>query len=288
MQITGWRKVKCIRQQVKSRFRHTSNIVFKRSIEEVKKKVVKEYLREAQKLILRFEQSLTEAIQNGDNQSIVATLSLQNFINYAKIFIDQIDRRLLQNQTIPMDEKILSIFEKEVEWITKGKLNKRVELGHLILITTNKNNLIVDYKVILNERDAAQVPTLMERMKSRYPQGIHSMSFDKAFFSKENFECLQQAEVEHVVMPKKGKKNLTEQQYEGTKKFKILRNKHSAIESSNNMLEHHGANHCPDKGHKNYCRYITLCVLANNLHIIGNHLLKKGAVKKQRQYKQAA
>jgi hypothetical protein len=139
--------------------------------------------------------------------------------------------------------------------------------------------------VVFKGRDAAQVPDLMERMKTRYPQGIRSMSFDKAFFSKTNFECVQAAVVEVVVMPKKGKKNKEEQQYEGTKKFKTLRNKHSAIESSINMLEHHGANRCPDKGHKNYCRYIALSVLANNLHIIGNHLLQE---EKARQQKLAA
>ena len=34
---------------------------------------------------------------------------------------------------IAAEEKLYSIFEEHTEWTSKGKLNKKVELGHLIL-----------------------------------------------------------------------------------------------------------------------------------------------------------
>jgi hypothetical protein len=75
----------------------------------------------------------------------------------------QIERRLLNGQTIAASEKIYSIFEEHTEWITKGKLNKKVELGHLLLITTDQYQLIVDYKIMEGEKDASQITPLKQK-----------------------------------------------------------------------------------------------------------------------------
>jgi hypothetical protein len=94
-------------------------------------------------------------------------------------------------------------------------------------------------------------------------------------------------------MPKKGKCNKAEKEEEHTPKFKNLRNKHSAVESNINELEHRGLDRCPDKGHDHFKRYIGLGICAYNLHKIGARLradelkiLQKQ--KKKRQYEIAA
>ena len=76
-------------------------------------------------------------------------------------------------------------------------------------------------------------------------------------------------------MPKKGRKNKEEKEEEGTKTYKKLRNKHSAIESNINSLEHHGLNRCPDKGKKGFIKYTALGVLSYNLHRLGIVLMEK-------------
>ena len=57
--------------------------------------------------------------------------------------------------------------------------------------------------------------------------------------------------------------------------FKRLRNKHSAVESNINELEHRGLNRCPDKGFKHFKNYIALAVCSYNLHRIGAELLRQ-------------
>lgn len=96
------------------------------------------------------------------------------------------------------------------------KINKRVELGHLALVTTNQYNLIVDFKMMEGEKDAAQVKPLIDRLCQRYPNQIESISFDKGFYSKENFEYVLNAGIPQVVMPQKAK-NVQEAEYENTK-----------------------------------------------------------------------
>ena len=55
--------------------------------------------------------------------------------------------------------------------------------------------------------------------------------------------------------------------------FVKYRNKHSAVESNINELEHRGLNRCPDKGYKHFKRYNGLAVCAYNLKKIGNYLI---------------
>ena len=76
-------------------------------------------------------------------------------------------------------------------------------------------------------------------------------------------------------MPKKGKLSAADQERQSQKRWRQLSNKHSAVESDINSLEHHGLDRCPDKGYAGYARYAGLGVLAYNLHRIGNHLLKE-------------
>jgi len=201
---------------------------------------------------------------------------LEKYKKYVTKFTDQIERRLLKGEVIPAEEKIFSIFEEHTEWITKGKLNKKVELGHLLLITTDQYQFIVDYKVMEKQRDASQVSSLCERIKKHYPGNeIYSHSFDKGFWSKDNYTTLQDAAIQQVILPKKGRHNKKDKERESDPKFKQLRNAHSAVESNINMLEHHGLNRCMDKGLGGYKRCVGLSVLAYNLHILGNVLKAK-------------
>jgi transposase, IS5 family len=276
--LKGWRKIKNIRKTLKSLFRATSQQVFKGKDEHKKKQLVKQYLHQARIL----EARATELIKHppiaiGDEKQIMTIIELlEKYKKYVTKFINQIDRRLLKGEVIPAEEKVFSIFEEHTEWITKGKLNKKVELGHLLLITTNQYQFIVDYKVMENQRDAAQVSGLCERIKRNFAgKKINSHSFDKGFFSKDNQAILQDAAIEQVILPKKGRHSKEDKERESNPAFKKLRNAHSAIESNINMLEHHGLNRCMDKGLQGFKRCVGLSVLAYNLHLLGNALKAK-------------
>lgn len=288
VELKNWRKVKSIRRNIKRLFRSASQQVFglgKKNEAQVFS-TVKAYLHEGKKLQLRFEEIFKTLICLDPVVMILLT-ELQTYNEYVKKQIDLAERRLLMGEVIPAEEKIHSIFEPHTEMIKKGKLHPNIELGHMLLITSEQNNFIVDYFVMENEKDAAQVRPLTERILKNIPnKKVHSHSFDKGFYSKENYEILLQAGVENVILPKKGKRNKEEEARENNKTFKTLRNAHSAVESNINMLEHHGLGRCPDKGLKGYKTYVGLCVLAYNLHLIGNFLLAKEKEKEQKRKKQ--
>ena len=268
--IGGWRKHKSILSDIKSVFRATSYKVFKGKNEAEKKNAVKKYLHKAREINKKLIASLDSAT------SVLSALALEKYIEYIIKFMDQIERRLLKGEVIPSDEKIFFIFEEHTEWITKGKLNKRVELGHSVLITTDQHSFIIDYKVMEKQKDAQQISDLVNRLAAKYTDvTISSHSFDKGFWSKDNLAILDSSGIQTVVLPKRGKLTKEETKRESEAGFKLLRRKHSAIESNINMLEHHGLNRCPDKGLVNYKKNVGLSVLAYNLHQLGNKLVAK-------------
>lgn len=268
--IKGWRKHKAVISSVKSLFRVASHKVFKGKNEAEKIQSVKNYLHKARVI----NKKLIEV--KSITASPVTAMALQEYTDYISKFINQIERRLLKGEVIPPEEKIFSIFEPHTEWITKGKLNKKVELGHLVLITTDQHSFIVDYKVMEKQKDAQQINDLANRIKTKFSHAaISSHSFDKGFWSKDNLAFLMTQEITTVVLPKRGRHTKEDTERESDRGYQLLRRKHSAVESNINMLEHHGLNRCPDKGLKHYKNYVGLSVLAYNLHQLGKKIIGK-------------
>jgi hypothetical protein len=185
--------------------------------------------------------------------------------------IDLVDRRLIQGEKIPHQEKVFSIFETYTEMIKKGKLHPNVELGKKVLVTTDQYHLLVDYQVMDGISDSETVGDLADRILDKY--AVESWSFDKGFYNKKNKESLKR-KVREVIMPKKGKRNNAECVEESAPSFKKIRNRHSAVESNINELEHRGLNRCPDRGYGHFKRYVGLGICAYNLKKIGKELIE--------------
>lgn len=273
--VKGWRKLAAIYSKTKALYRQAAQQVFRSNgkNEQQKRQSVQAYLEQARWLEQRFAFLLTAPFQ--EPQALIVLASLATYVQYTNKFIDQIERRLLKGEVIPSTEKVYSIFEPHTEWLSKGKQNKRVELGHAILLTTDQHDLIVDYKVMEQRRDVNEVESLHQRLQEKFPATpVESHSFDKGFYSAANRQHLDDLPIEQVVLPKRGKLTKADKDREHHPDFIALRHQHSAIESNINRLEHHGLSRCMDKGLDHYKRTVGLSVLAYNLHVIGDHLLQ--------------
>lgn len=184
--------------------------------------------------------------------------------------LDIVGRRLLEGEQIPQSEKLFSIFQPMVEWISKGKAGKRVEFGHKVLIATDQHGLILHHEVVRHTDDRDLALPLAETLATKY--SLRSLSLDKGFYSKANKDAIKLL-VPVVVMPKKGRLTAEELLEESGREFKALRRRHSAVESNINQLEHNGLNRCPDVGFEAFKRYSALGVLSYNLHRVGSALL---------------
>lgn len=277
-QLPGWRKAKAWRRKLKSQMIGLTRLASGGgpNKEERRQAAAGEYVQES----YRFEQKLFEAIQSlPAPQSVVDLVqrtSLEYFHGMLIKQLDLVERRWLREEKIPHAEKIFSLFEPHTQFIKKGKLFPPVELGHKLLVTTDQHELILDYRVMDGQpNDSDESIGVADRLLARYGAGnIQSLSFDKGFTREQDRQLLG-LYIPEVIMPKRGRRNQAEQEREGQRSFRALRNRHHAVESDINCLEHHGLNRCPDKGLPGYKRYVGLGVLAYNLHKIGERLLEK-------------
>ncbi|HUX58026.1 MAG TPA: ISNCY family transposase [Bacteroidales bacterium] len=287
-EVVGWRKKGDWYRQLKSSMRAVGKASSSggKGKEQRIKGSVRYYLSKARALQDKLERS-KEDLPTGDIMDVLIHLELDRFMGLLNKHIDLLERRVLKGEQIPHDEKMFSIFEEYTEWITKGKLHPNVELGKKLAITTDQYNLIVDYRIMENQSDSEMVKPIAEDLTELY--NIRSWSFDKGFWHKDNKALLEEC-VEKVIMPKKGKCNKLEQAEESHRSFKLLRNKHSAVESNINELECRGLDRCPDRGYGNFKRYIGLAVGSYNLRRIGQELIaiQRKQQSTDREYKAAA
>ena len=273
--LPGWRKAKDWRRQLKNLQRTTSQVVYRGGAnkEARVKSAVRAYLAVGRALEVKVRASLMALCDQPVD--LAAWEELEYFQRMLAKHLDMVARRLLNEETIPAQEKVFSLFEPHTEWIQKGKQRPNVELGHKLLIATDQQQLIQDYAVLLGEAEVDQSIPVTDRLLGRYGAGsVASVSFDKGFTRAADRELLS-LYVPTVVMPKRGKKNAAETQRESEKKFVALRHQHSAVESEINSLEHHGLNRCLDAGIKGYQRYVGYGVMSYNLHVIGRELLSR-------------
>ncbi len=268
----GWRKDRDWKSKIKSLMRQAAKVSSRggQQKEERTRAAVGAYLNKARELSAKVTLSVgTLQPQIMDVRDQLKLEQVRYFQGCLDKHIDLVDRRLLQDQKIPHEEKVFSLFEPHTEWIAKGKSRPAVELGHQLLLTTDQRHLIVDYKVMEKSRDAAETMPLAKRLFERFGEdSISSHSFDKGFSRVSDREELEQR-IPLVVMPKKGKASAADRAREQAAPFVKKRRAHSAVESNINSLEHHGLNRCPDKGLSGFKRYVGLGVLSYNLHRIG-------------------
>ena len=210
--------------------------------------------------------------------------SFKEFNNHAVRQIQQINDRVILKQTIPHSEKVFSLFNPFTEWIAKGKAGVPVELGLRVSISTDQFGFILTHRTMEKEQDVHVAVPMTIKMKEHFPN-IHSVSFDRGYYSPSNQEELSKL-VQKVILPKKGKiSKKAQDEIAVDQEYKLLRRKHSAVESNINALEHHALDRCPDRGIDNFRKYVSMSVVAHNIHIIGA-LIQAKHLKKAQKHKQ--
>ncbi len=194
-------------------------------------------------------------------------LELKTFSQHAERQIDQIKRRVIEDEKIPHDEKVFSLFQPHTEWISKGKAGVPVELGIRVCVMEDTRGFILHHRVMQKETDDKIALEMVTATQEKFP-GFKACSFDKGFHSPDNQRELKE-KLEQVVLPKKGRLSKVDKAREYADEFVHAKKKHSAVESAINALQVHGLNKCPDHGIEGFERYAALAVLSRNIQIIG-------------------
>jgi hypothetical protein len=291
--IIGWRQSQYNIRQVKRAYRNAQQKKRSTSQDETKKiqrdeliaQAHREYVDQCLVLIKKSQATLAVAIQTPSLTTLLLALQIESFIQHAQRQIDQIERRVLQGQKIPHEEKIFSLFQPHTEWISKGKAGVPVELGLKVCVLEDSHGYILHHRVMQHETDNQIALEMITEAKRQYP-ALTACSFDKGFHSPENQFGLAEL-LDKVVLPKKGRCNKKEQERESSAEFRRSKKKHSAVESCINALEVHGLDKCLDHGLDGFKRYVALAVVARNIQKMGTELIKEKRLQEEREKKRA-
>ena len=296
-QLSGWQKHRYHRRKLRSSYRKCAEIHRKKgaNYQERLKEAAEAYLSRGRLLKVKARQSVmqgAEALSSGLVNVVQFALlqDLQYYLRMLEKHIDLVDRRILKGEKIPHSEKVFSIFEPHTEWLSKGKMHKSVGLGHNTAIATDQYHLILDFEIMFHSSDAAVGLEMGKRIIKAYGTDyrLRSMSFDRGFYSSLTKQILS-ADIEQIIMPKRGRKTLVQVEEESQEGYQKLRRAHSAVESNINQLEHNGLDRCPDKGVKAFKRYIALGIVSYNLHHLGRLLIRaEQAAKNKKEARKAA
>ncbi len=279
--LCGWRQSEYNARQVKKAHRKSQLMKRSSSRDAIKKEkrqqeivqAHRDYMELARKFIHKSQKTLaTEGVDMGLTVMAKA-LEIQAYINHAERQMDQIERRVIQGESIAHEEKVFSIFQPHTEWISKGKAGVPVELGLKVCIVEDTQGYLLHHQVMEKQTDDQIAIDLIDETQARYPN-LRICSFDKGFHSPQNQVELAK-KLDRVVLPKKGRCNKKEQERQNSEAFKTSRRKHSAVESGINAVEVHGLDRCPDHGINGFKRYVALAVVARNVQKLGAELQKK-------------
>lgn len=291
--FTQWRQYRHIFQKIRRQYHRVRRLKHSSSKNDEKKAEREALIREEHRTYVdmveiyvdRARESLG-ALQTGSADLSPTLWLIDSYIAHAERQIDQIRRRVLQDETISHHEKVFSIFEPHTEWISKGKAGVPQELGLGVCVLEDQHGFILHHRVMTHEKDVHIAVPMVAAAKRRFPQ-LAACSFDKGFYSASNRENLGKW-VDGVVLPKKGKLSKEDKRIESEEEFIECRRKHSAVESAINALENHGLDRCRDNGLKGFKRYVALAVVARNLQKLGAVLREKEIKRQERKQKLAA
>ncbi len=190
---------------------------------------------------------------------------------------------MIDDEKIPHDEKIFSIFEEHTEWISKEKAGVPQELGNRVAIVEDEFGFIIGYDIGEKQTDDEIAIPLIPSVKETFPLS-RGCSSDKGFYTPDNKKALREI-LEQLMLPKKGKRNSEEQKEETAKDFQKARKQHSAVESAFASLQNHGFKKCRDKGIEGFERHIALTIFAFNIQKLGaiiQKLEQKSAARKKK------
>ena len=128
-------------------------------------------------------------------QSLAA--GFDRFLPLTQRVMAQTSRRVLEGQSVPAGEKIVSIFEEHTDVIRKDR--RETLYGHKICLSGGASSMILDCKVLEgNPADSTLAKTMVDRQVEIFSRPPRQIVFDGGFASQRNLSEIKALGVEDV------------------------------------------------------------------------------------------
>ena len=235
-------------------------------------KPYRDLLRVTQKVCKDAEAAVAaiESSQEPRPHRLVAELN--RYLERAERVVNQTRRRVFEDESVPANEKLVSIFEEHTDIVRKD--NRETFYGHKICLSAGASSLVFDCRVLAgNPADSTLAMPMIERHLDAQGEAPRQVSYDGAFASKQNLADIREAGVEDVVFAK-GRGLQVSDMAKSAWVFKTLRKFRAGIEGIISFLKRvFGLYRSTWRSRPSFESYVWSSVIASNLLITARHLL---------------
>lgn len=197
---------------------------------------------------------------------------LEHYVPLAQRIVTQTQRRVLNEESVPADEKLVSIYEPHTDIIRKDR--RDTYYGHKVTLSGGVSGLILDWVVEHgNPADTTLLVRMLEHQKEIYGHYPRQVAADGGFASQDNLRAAKACGVQDMAFAKKrGLK--VEDMVSQPWLFKKLRDFRAGIEGIISFLKRvFGLRRCTWSGRPSFASYVGASIVSANLLILARHMM---------------
>jgi IS5 family transposase len=181
--------------------------------------------------------------------------------------IGQTERRVLQGETVPAGEKVVSFFESHTDIIVKSR--RETQYGHKVFLTGGATGLILDCVIERgNPNDTVLFPLMLERQERLYNRPPRQVTADGGFASQENLREAKRRGVKDVAFAKRKGLSVLDM-VKSSWVYKQLKNFRAGIEANISRLKRSfGLSRCDWTGWLGFRQYVWSALVSYNLLVL--------------------
>lgn len=203
---------------------------------------------------------------------MVLTMDLERFIPLGRQVVEQTKRRVFNNEKVPANEKLVSIFEPHTDIIKKDR--RETLYGHKLCLTSGGSGLFLDCQILEgNPADTTLAAKSIKRLEDIFGRVPRQASFDGGFNSKANLDDIKGLGVSDVMFHKKRGLKVHEM-VKSSWVYNRLKRFRAGIEGGISFLKRcFGLRRCKWSGFESFKAYTWASVVSANLLMLARHAL---------------
>ncbi len=235
-----------------------------RKMIKLEKKIAHHAQRHRDILDQRWEQS---DLSQAQARQIIARID--GVIEILPAAISQARERILGERPVASKDKILSIYEKDINVIVRGKAGAEVEFGNVLRLAEQQDGLIIDFSLHregVSDNSAKPFAEGVERMIEATQSKIAALWTDRGMESQANVNFLKEKEISNGICPKNPaelQEKLSDPEYAASMKRRA--STEGRIGIFKNRIQKGGLR---SKGYHNRSQAVAWGVLSHNMWVL--------------------
>jgi IS5 family transposase len=236
--------------------------------------VAKETLESADRVV----EVINRAVASGSMQSsrqvsaVGVCKELMHYTALARRVMNQTERRVFNEESVPAREKLVSIFEEHTDIIVKD--HRDTFYGHKICLTSGRSTLVTDCTILEgNPADSTLAEQMIDRHIEIMGRAPKQAAYDGGFTSKPNLVAIKAKGVEDVAFSKARSIPVADM-VRSSWVYKKLRDFRAGIEATISFLKRSfGLDRCTWRSLPSFKSYVWSSIVTFNLLVIARHEL---------------